>query len=101
MSLSAEMYKKARADRFDSERFVDYPRYITGVEVAVMIRQPGKDEYKFSLRSNNGANVAELASRFGGGGHARAAGFTGTGEIRDLKKGFLYEAGMFLNGTYN
>lgn len=33
--------------------------------------------YRFSLRSEaNGSDVAEIAKRFGGGGHAKAAGFT-------------------------
>lgn len=35
------------------------------------------DHYRFSLRSEaNGLDVAEIAKRFGGGGHAKAAGFT-------------------------
>jgi oligoribonuclease NrnB/cAMP/cGMP phosphodiesterase (DHH superfamily) len=34
------------------------------------------DHYRFSLRSDsNGLDVAEIAKRFGGGGHAKAAGF--------------------------
>jgi oligoribonuclease NrnB/cAMP/cGMP phosphodiesterase (DHH superfamily) len=35
------------------------------------------DQYRFSLRSDpNGLDVAEIAKTFGGGGHAKAAGFT-------------------------
>lgn len=34
-----------------------------------------KDHIKFSLRSHSGFNVAEVAERFNGGGHAQAAGF--------------------------
>ena len=35
------------------------------------------DRYRFSLRSEaNGLDVADIARQFGGGGHAKAAGFT-------------------------
>jgi len=44
-------------------------------------------------------NVAELASRFGGGGHVRAAGFTRNGPLSTLKRAFLLEAGRLLNET--
>ncbi|MBW2709416.1 MAG: DHH family phosphoesterase [Deltaproteobacteria bacterium] len=99
MILPREMFEKSGACGSDCEGFVDYPRYIAGVELAVMIRERGENTYKFSLRSNQWANVAELASRFGGGGHARAAGFTGNGPLVTLKKNFLLEAGRLLNET--
>lgn len=36
----------------------------------------GEGWHQFSLRStNNGMDVSEVAARYGGGGHARAAGF--------------------------
>jgi phosphoesterase RecJ-like protein len=55
--------------------------------------------YKFSMRSNRGVNVADLAMRFGGGGHGRAAGFTMSGSLAALKRDFLSEAGRSLNET--
>jgi phosphoesterase RecJ-like protein len=64
-----------------------------------MISEKDEDTYKFSIRSNAWANVAELASRFGGGGHAKAAGFTRKGPLAALKKDFLMEAGRLLNET--
>jgi oligoribonuclease NrnB/cAMP/cGMP phosphodiesterase (DHH superfamily) len=35
-----------------------------------------RDVVRVSLRGNGSVNVAEIAERFGGGGHANAAGFT-------------------------
>jgi phosphoesterase RecJ-like protein len=99
MTISLEMFKKAGAGESDSERFVDYPRFVSGVEIAALIRERDKDDYKFSLRSNGRANVAELASRFGGGGHAMAAGFEGRGSITALKRDLMKEAVRFLDGT--
>ena len=101
MTISLEMFKKAGAVEADSERLVDYPRFVSGVEIAALIRERDKGDYKFSLRSNGRVNVAELASRFGGGGHAMAAGFEGSGSISALKKDLMKEAVRFLDGTTN
>ncbi|HBF42065.1 MAG TPA: DHH family phosphoesterase [Desulfobacteraceae bacterium] len=98
MMISLDMLKKANANWEDSERFVDYPRSVLGVEIAVLIRQKGKNICKFSLRSVNKVNVAQLASGFGGGGHAKAAGFECKGDIGVVKRNFLGEAGQVLNG---
>jgi bifunctional oligoribonuclease and PAP phosphatase NrnA len=99
MVLSKEMFNESGAHGSDSEGFVDYPRYVDGVELAVMISERDKNTYKFSMRSNAWVNVAELASRFGGGGHAKAAGFTCNGSLGTLKDDFLLEAGRLLNET--
>jgi phosphoesterase RecJ-like protein len=95
------MFSKAGAGPEDSEGFVDYPRFVSGVEIAVLIRQTGENDYKFSLRSNSGVNVAQLASRFGGGGHEKAAGIDCHGSIGPLKEDFLREAAQLLNGIPN
>ena len=99
MILSRGMFEESGASGLDSEGFVDYPRYIDGVEVAVTIREKDENVYKFSIRSNVWVNVAELASRFGGGGHVKAAGFTADGSLETLKKDFLLEASRLLNET--
>lgn len=56
------------------EEVVGYPRGIEGVEVAALIRRKADGRVRVSLRSTGRVNVAELASRFGGGGHFGAAG---------------------------
>jgi len=99
MTITSEMFREAQADQVDCERFVDYPRFLSGVEIAVLVRETTEDEYKFSLRSNGKANVAHLASRFEGGGHRGAAGFERHGCLKILKQEFLKEAIRFLDGT--
>jgi len=89
ITITKQMLLKAKADNFDSERFVNYPRFITGVEIAALIREIGKNCYKFSLRSNDQVNMADLASYFGGGGHPRAAAFTREGSLESVKQEFL------------
>ncbi|MDR1359161.1 MAG: DHH family phosphoesterase [Coriobacteriales bacterium] len=51
-------------------------RAIKGVEVAALFRDEGTKGIHASLRSRNTFNVGAFASRFGGGGHAGAAGLT-------------------------
>ncbi|MBW1779846.1 MAG: bifunctional oligoribonuclease/PAP phosphatase NrnA [Deltaproteobacteria bacterium] len=99
MTLCRDMFQRAGAEPVDSERFVDYPRFVFGVELGVLIREIGENDCKFSLRSNSRLNVARLASRFGGGGHVRAAGFSHRGPVQAIKNDFLREAGRFLDGT--
>jgi phosphoesterase RecJ-like protein len=99
MTLTRKMLEEAGAHEADSEQFVDYPRFVRGVELGVLIRETGADECKFSLRSNDRVNAARLASRFGGGGHVRAAGFTYQGTVTAALTDFLKEAERFLDGT--
>jgi bifunctional oligoribonuclease and PAP phosphatase NrnA len=73
------------ADVEDTEGFIDYPRNIAGVEVAIMFKPSlEKETVKISFRSRR-LNVSELAQSLGGGGHARAAGCTLKGTILDVK----------------
>jgi phosphoesterase RecJ-like protein len=92
ITITQKMFSKAKADSFDSERFVDYPRFISGVEIGVLIKELGKDYYKFSLRSNDWVNVADLAYHFGGGGHPKAAAFKRYGNLNSIKQEFLDKA---------
>jgi len=101
VTLSSEMFEKAQACRADSEKFVDYLRFVSGVELAVLIRETEDNLYKFSMRSNNKVNVAQLATLFGGGGHAQAAGFECHDSIDAIKENFLKEAGRLLGGVSN
>lgn len=70
--------------RAESDGFIQYPRMVEGVEVAVLFREePGR--VKVSFRSNQQVDVAELARQFGGGGHPRAAGCWVEGELAAVR----------------
>ena len=71
------------ASSYDLDGIVSQLRSIAGVECAIFMYETGVLEYKVSLRSGGVVNVAEIASRFGGGGHARAAGCTMNGTRYD------------------
>ncbi len=99
--LSREMFKRAQAHWEDSEKFVDYLRFVSGVELAVLIRETENRNHKFSMRSNGDVNVGLLATLYGGGGHAKAAGFEIQGSILPMKKGFLKEVERLLGDISN
>ncbi len=68
----------------DCETVINYARDIDTVELAVFIRQLRDKAYKVSFRSKEKVDVLEIAQRFGGGGHVRAAGCSMNGEFGDL-----------------
>ncbi len=74
MWVTLEMFKETGTKAEDTEDFVDFPRSIKGVEVALFFREREVGGVKVSLRSKSWMNVAEIASLFGGGGHKNAAG---------------------------
>jgi len=59
-----------------AEDFVQYPRAVAGVVIAVAFKEAAAEEVRVSLRSWGAVDVAALARRFGGGGHRNAAGCT-------------------------
>lgn len=52
---------------------VNIPRSVKGTQVALLIKKT-TEKIKLSFRSNGVVNVAEIAAKIGGGGHAMAAG---------------------------
>ena len=101
LAVTREMLEDSGARGAETEGFVEYVRVVPGVEIAALVRETDHRAYRFSLRSNDWVNVAELAARFGGGGHPRAAGFQGRGPLADLKEEFIRTAAGYLDGTIN
>jgi bifunctional oligoribonuclease and PAP phosphatase NrnA len=71
------------------EGFINYPRSIVGVEVAVSFREEEGGVFRVSFRSKGRVDVCAVAARFGGGGHRNAAGCTVPGTLVDVKKRVL------------
>ncbi|OQA15846.1 MAG: Bifunctional oligoribonuclease and PAP phosphatase NrnA [Firmicutes bacterium ADurb.Bin356] len=64
----------------DVEGIIDYIRDVDSIEIAMILRQTQKGDFKVSMRSKRYADVSAIAGRFGGGGHLRAAGCTMQGQ---------------------
>ena len=62
-----------------TQGIVSQPTMIPGVEVSALLKEE-PDKVSVNLRSRGNADVSRIAQQFGGGGHARAAGFKVTGK---------------------
>lgn len=78
----------ASPDLLEAEDFITYPRSLATVKVAALFREL-TGEVKVSLRAKGEVNVARIAERFGGGGHANAAGLVIKGDLAAVKAAVL------------
>ena len=67
------------------EDFINFPRSVKGVEVALLFREVTLNKYRVSLRSRGAVDVARIAGRFQGGGHPNASGCTVEGSLSEVK----------------
>ena len=83
--VTDEHYRSTGTSAEDTDNFINVVRSIKGVEVAVLFRQTGQDQYKISLRSKGRVDLTGLARSFGGGGHRNAAGGVLDGPYPDVR----------------
>ena len=69
-----------------------------GVKAIVYFRELEKDTYRLSLRSNF-INVNDIAKKYDGGGHTKAAGCEITGKLPDIKEQVLNQLSNKLEGN--
>jgi len=71
-----------------SEGIIDYLRAVEGSELAVLIREPPRDDgpmRRVSLRASvDELDVSAIARLFGGGGHRQAAGFSSEQSVDEI-----------------
>jgi phosphoesterase RecJ-like protein len=90
ISVSLDMYAEADANEEATDRFINYPRSIRGVEVAIFFRQLTSNSFKVGFRSKGNVDVGALARAMNGGGHHNAAGATVDGSLESVQ-GWVYE----------
>jgi phosphoesterase RecJ-like protein len=65
----------------------------------MLFRQLANGRIKVSFRSVGEIDVAQLAARFGGGGHRKAAGAALEGSLPEVQATILEAARQFVNGN--
>lgn len=80
-----------------TEGFIDFPRVIDGVELAIMIKYVDDVSCRVSMRSKT-IDVSKIATSLGGGGHKKAAGCTIHQSLIDSKK-TIVDAAINLMGV--
>jgi len=82
--VTEEDFQETGAADSDVDGLVQYPLRVEGVQIGMLFRQIGPERCKVSFRSREPVDVARLAVQFGGGGHARAAGCTVSGNLTQV-----------------
>jgi phosphoesterase RecJ-like protein len=93
MTLTKKMFDETHTQPEDVDGLINYAQRIEDVEVAALIQEHhnGKNKsrtanrFHVSLRSDGAVDVAAIASLFGGGGHASAAGFSIESTLSNIK----------------
>ena len=83
--VTQQMLEETGTGMDETEGIVSTLRSIRGVEISVFLKEYGTEEIKVSMRAKTYADVAEIAVEFDGGGHTKAAGFTGRGSLAEIK----------------
>jgi phosphoesterase RecJ-like protein len=91
MSVTRHDMERFGALEEDCEGLVNYALGIAGVEVAIFFREVAHERIRVSIRSKGAVNVAEIAQKFGGGGHECAGGFSTEGPVEEAAKRVLAE----------
>jgi phosphoesterase RecJ-like protein len=94
MTVTREMLTETGTQPEDADGLINYARRIQDVKVAALIHElenaPGasgeRKRFHVSLRSDGSVDVSRIASDFGGGGHAGAAGFSIETSLAELKQ---------------
>jgi phosphoesterase RecJ-like protein len=96
--VTDQMMDENGAKAEDLIGLVDNIRSIEGVEVAVLFRQE-KGKVKINFRSKEKMNVCEIAKRFGGGGHVKAAGAAVEGEVGQVVERVIAEVSKYIKAS--
>jgi phosphoesterase RecJ-like protein len=68
----------AAVDASETDDLIDVVRTAREADVAALVKQQRDGLFKVSMRSRGAHDLAAVASRFGGGGHRLASGYTST-----------------------
>lgn len=89
MTLTRDVLAKYDVDDDQTEGFIGYARSVKGAEVGILFKETPEGTIRVGLRSRRIVDVASLARRFGGGGHARASGCTLSMPLAEAKSVIL------------
>ncbi len=79
---------------------IDFLNSVPGSKFALLLNEDANGQIKGSFRTQRGdVDVAELAGKFGGGGHKKAAGFTMRGRLKKEVRWKIIPANGALSGA--
>lgn len=84
-----------------TDGFVNYPRSIDGVEVALLFKEKEPGLWRVALRSRGLVDVSSIARKYGGGGHRNASGATIAATLEETKATIVGEVVAALEKIWN
>ena len=91
IEVSPEQFQRHGLMGADTEGLVDMPRAIEGVEAVALFSEVEPGKVKVSLRSTGRVIIDGVCARWGGGGHAHAAGVQMRGTREQARERILPE----------
>lgn len=89
--VTQKMLQECDSSMEEAEGIVSKLRSIRGVEISVLIKEYPDGCLKVGMRAKHRGDVAVIASKFGGGGHIKAAGCTICDSIENVKRMIVEE----------
>ena len=91
MSIPLSLMERLGATEEDAEDLSSLLTVAEGVDCGALLRELQPGEWKLSLRTgaNGRVNASQVCRRFGGGGHAMAAGATLQGSLEEVKRAVM------------
>ncbi len=89
--MTRRMLEETGAGADETEGIVNHALAIDGVAMAAFLRERSNSGYRVSLRSKPGFDIGPVARKFGGGGHANAAGLSIEGGPEQVRQTLVTE----------
>ena len=99
MTLEEMAFYQAKPSDLDG--VIDQLRTTEGVEVAILLSEREKGEFKVSMRSNQVVDVAAIGQYYGGGGHIKASGCTIRADVDEVIEELIGHIKMQLGEEYD
>lgn len=102
VQLTGRDFAEVGGTKADAEDVVEIPRSLVGNKVALFFYGPEDNapgETRISIRTRAPFDATELAGKFGGGGHLRAAGCTVYESLSKAKRLFLKACGEWMRAA--
>jgi phosphoesterase RecJ-like protein len=91
LTMQRQMILDCKANYEEADQLINIPLRSGEVRVSVFFKENVEGLLRCSLRSKGNINVAEIAEKFGGGGHKTAAGFK-CRESQETTKNAIHDA---------
>lgn len=89
--VTTKMLERTFTTMADTEYFINFPRAVATVRVAIFLKEIEPEYISVSLRAKGQCDMAQIAARFGGGGHRNAGGCRFRGQSMDSVRDVLLE----------